>query len=136
MHRKYRTAIGIAAIIVFGALGIWSLVDTATPYVEFEKARAMHSRVQVIGKVNHDQNNYDENTGIFSFYIYDDKGDRMKVNYSGIKPANFEQAQSVVCIGIFENDVFKADNLLVKCPSKYQGDQYQRQSENRNKELK
>ena len=134
MNRKYRTAIGIAAIIIFGALGIWSLVDTATPYVEFEKARAMHSRVQVIGNVNHDQNSYDENTGIFSFYIHDDNGDRMKVNYSGIKPANFEQAQSIVCIGVFNNDVFTADNRLVKCPSKYQGTEKQQQSEDRNKE--
>ena len=134
MSKKYRTAIGVAAIIIFGALGIWSLVDTATPYVKFEKARTMHTRVQVIGKVNHDQSNYDENTGIFSFYIYDNKNDRMKVNYSGIKPANFEQAQSIVCIGIYSNDVFTADNLLVKCPSKYQGTEYLQQSEDRNKE--
>lgn len=134
MSKKYTTIIGIAAIIVFGALGIWSLVDTATPYVKFKKARTMHSRVQVIGKVNHSQSNYDNDTGIFSFYIYDDKNDRMKVNYSGIKPANFEQAQSIVCIGVYENDVFTADNLLVKCPSKYQGTEYQRQSEDRDKE--
>ncbi|MCD6161151.1 MAG: cytochrome c maturation protein CcmE [candidate division Zixibacteria bacterium] len=120
---KYRAIIGVVVVVIFGGLGIWSLVDTATPYVGFEKARLSHLNVQIIGFVDYASSHYDENTGVFSFYIYDENNDRMLVNYTGIKPANFEQAKSVVCIGIFKDDVFNANNLLVKCPSKYQGNE-------------
>ncbi|MCP4582876.1 MAG: cytochrome c maturation protein CcmE [candidate division Zixibacteria bacterium] len=128
MPKNIRTIIAVAAIVIFGGLGIWSLVDTATPYVGFEQARTMPRTVQVMGKVEFDQTNYDEKTGVFSFMITDDKGDRMQVDYSGTKPGNFEQAESVVCIGKFENNTFIAKDLLVKCPSKYQGQEYQESS--------
>jgi cytochrome c-type biogenesis protein CcmE len=38
------------------------------------------------------------------------------------KPSNFEQAVSIVAIGHYDasRGVFLADDLLVKCPSKYQ----------------
>ena len=123
MHKRHRTIIGVAVIIVFGGLGILSFVGTANPYVGFEKARTMQSKVQVLGIVDHNNTYYDENTGIFSFYLIDETGDRMKAAYSGIKPGNFEQAKSVVCKGIFKDSVFSVDELLVKCPSKYQGNE-------------
>jgi cytochrome c-type biogenesis protein CcmE len=125
MPKNTRTIIAVAAIVVFGGLGIWSLVGTATPYVGFEQARSMHRTVQVMGKIDYDQVNYNEKTGVLSFEITNDSGDRMQVDYSGTKPGNFEQAESVVCIGKYENDTFIAKDLLVKCPSKYQGPEYQ-----------
>ncbi|MDH4223841.1 MAG: cytochrome c maturation protein CcmE [candidate division Zixibacteria bacterium] len=39
----------------------------------------------------------------------------------GVKPANFEQATSIVVIGMYRDGIFIADQVLVKCPSKYQG---------------
>jgi cytochrome c-type biogenesis protein CcmE len=127
MHKSTRTVIAVTVIIIFMGLGIWSLVDTATPYVDFAEARAMKSRVQVMGKVDKASAFYDEKSGIFSFYIINDEGDRLKVDYSGTKPGNFEQAESVVCIGKVNNGVLVAKDLLVKCPSKYQGQEYQDQ---------
>jgi cytochrome c-type biogenesis protein CcmE len=127
MPKSTRTIIAVAVIVIFGALGIWSLVGTATPYVGFEQARSMESRVQVMGKVDKASAEYDAGSGVFSFYIINDDGDRMKVDYSGTKPGNFEQAESVVCIGKVKDGVFEARELLVKCPSKYQGEEYQEQ---------
>jgi cytochrome c-type biogenesis protein CcmE len=121
MIKKYRMIGGIAVIVVFGGLALWSLKETATPYVGFQQARSMQKIVQVLGKVEHDKANYDEKTGIFSFHIVDESGDWMKVNYLGIKPGGFEQAESVVCVGRYKDGVFVANLLLVKCPSKYQG---------------
>lgn len=47
----------------------------------------------------------------------------MTVRYHGVKPANFEDAISIVAIGNFDatRNEFAAGKLLVKCPSKYQG---------------
>ncbi|HKY61724.1 MAG TPA: cytochrome c maturation protein CcmE, partial [Gemmatimonadota bacterium] len=52
----------------------------------------------------------------------DDHGETLPVVYHGVKPANFEQATSVVAIGTYKGDQFVADQLLVKCPSKYQAE--------------
>lgn len=131
MPKSTRTIVALAVIVVFAALGIYSLVGTATPYVGFEEARNMKNKnVQVMGKVDKKSAYYDENTGVFSFTIIDlETGDRMKVDYAGTKPGNFEQAESVVCIGKYHDDIFQASNLLVKCPSKYQGQDYQKHIE-------
>jgi cytochrome c-type biogenesis protein CcmE len=45
------------------------------------------------------------------------------VRYHGLRPANFEDAISIVAIGSWDAGAqeFRAEKLLVKCPSKYQG---------------
>lgn len=121
MPKRTRTVIAVAVIVIFGAFGIWSLVGTATPYVGFAEARAMNSQVQVMGKIEFETADYNAGTGIFSFDIINEQGDRMRVDFAGIKPGNFEQAESVVCVGRYKGGVFVAKDLLVKCPSKYQG---------------
>jgi cytochrome c-type biogenesis protein CcmE len=54
--------------------------------------------------------------------LQDSTGKLVKVIYPKPKPANFEQAVSVVAIGHYDagKQAFLADDMLVKCPSKYQ----------------
>ena len=54
--------------------------------------------------------------------LQDENGEIMEITYKGVKPANFEQATSVVAIGQYREGSFRADQLLVKCPSKYQAE--------------
>ncbi len=119
MKAKY--IIGIAIIVVFVIFGAVSFKKTLTPYVSFAEARKSGAMVQVIGETVFPEVKYDINTHQLQFPIMDERKDKMIVVYSGTKPANFEQAKQVVVIGKFENGVFVADQLLVKCPSKYQG---------------
>jgi cytochrome c-type biogenesis protein CcmE len=119
MKAKY--IIGIAIIVIFIVFGALSFKKTLTPYVSFAEARKSGATVQVIGETVFPEVEYDINTHQLQFPIVDEKQDKMMIVYSGTKPANFEQAKQVVVIGKFENGVFVADQLLVKCPSKYQG---------------
>lgn len=48
-----------------------------------------------------------------------DPSQRMTIVYHSPKPENFDTAVSVEAIGRYEDGVFVAHNLLVKCPSKY-----------------
>ena len=77
--------------------------------------------MQIIGKVVFPQVEYDTQNYQLTFPITDEHGNRMPVRYGGIKPGNFEQADRVVVIGRYDEGIFLADQLLVKCPSKYQG---------------
>lgn len=119
MKTKY--LIGIPIIVAFAIFGALSFRRTLTPYVSFEEAQESGATVQVIGEVALSQVRYDTDSHLLSFPLQDEKGNRMLVQYSGTKPGNFEQADQVVVIGRYENGIFSADQLLVKCPSKYQG---------------
>jgi len=46
----------------------------------------------------------------------------MPVVYHGVIPGNFDQATMVVAIGRYQEGRFLAEQLLVKCPSKYQAE--------------
>jgi cytochrome c-type biogenesis protein CcmE len=119
MKPKY--AIGIIIIVVFIVFGAFSFKRTLTPYVSFEDARKSKEVVQVIGKIAFSEARYDLDAHQLQFPITDENQNKMMVVYSGTKPANFDQADQVVVIGKYQNGAFAADQLLVKCPSKYQG---------------
>src|SRR5207245_467585 len=54
------------------------------------------------------------------FDIVDPKtNDRVTVVYGQPKPENFDSATNVEAQGRYQDGVFHADSLLVKCPSKY-----------------
>jgi len=119
MKPKY--LIGITIIVVFVIFGALSFRKTLTPYVSFKEAKKSGATVQVIGDIVFPEVKYDIDAHQLQFPVSDEHGDKMMVVYSGTKPSNFEQADRVVVIGKYENEVFVADQLLVKCPSKYQG---------------
>ena len=56
----------------------------------------------------------------FSFVMVDDKGKEQKVTYNQPIPSDFTKSEKVVVIGSYDEDVFKASKILLKCPSKYQ----------------
>jgi cytochrome c-type biogenesis protein CcmE len=83
--------------------------------------------VQVMGSLEKGSEKYDSNVQELAFSIIDDHGRTLPVVYRGIKPANFQDALSIVAIGRYESGALHAEKLLVKCPSKYQGQETERQ---------
>jgi cytochrome c-type biogenesis protein CcmE len=56
----------------------------------------------------------------FTFHLRDEFGNEMKVVYDGAMPNNFESATSVIVTGKYNDGYFHADDILTKCPSKYE----------------
>src|SRR6266498_2570614 len=83
--------IGIAIIVLAIVLGYYGLQSGLRPYT------TSVSEANSTGKV-------------------------VQVLYGKPKPANFEKAISIVAIGHYDaaKGAFMADDMLVKCPSKYQ----------------
>lgn len=119
MKAKYVIAtIIIAVFLVFGAI---SLKNSLTPYVSFAQAQK-GGTVQIIGKLVPGTDIYDPQSEKLTFSLIDHKGkERMQIYYQGVKPGNFDQATEIVAIGQVVEGNFQANDLLVKCPSKYQG---------------
>jgi cytochrome c-type biogenesis protein CcmE len=113
----------IAAIVIiaFVALGASSFISSMSPYVEdFDKVRAAtQDTIQVPGKVVKSKTTYDVKVPALIFYLQDAKGHELKVIYKGVRPSNFDQADKVVAVGNYRDGTFQAENLIVKCPSKY-----------------
>ncbi len=112
--------IGIGLIIAFSAFAFYSFSSTLNPYVTFAEAAKKSGTVQVSGFLVDDQITYELESRKLHFYLEDEEGTKVLVNYHGAKPDNMEHAESVVVIGNFNGDIFEANRLLVKCPSKYE----------------
>ncbi|MDH7553237.1 MAG: cytochrome c maturation protein CcmE [Spirochaetota bacterium] len=117
---KKSNIIIVSIIAVCGAVALFSFKGILTPYVSFDEAAKGDAYVQVLGKLVKSvpvQNSADG----FIFTIEDDNAKRLTVIHKGSKPLNFEHATSVVAIGTYnkEKQIFEADKILVKCPSKY-----------------
>ncbi|MFQ5498951.1 MAG: cytochrome c maturation protein CcmE [Candidatus Zixiibacteriota bacterium] len=126
MTAKY--IIGGVIIVVFLIWGTTAFLKTTIQYVPIEQAISAKQKVQVMGKIDFDVVKYNADESRLEFAIYDaeasdmDGAQRMDVVYHGVVPGNFDQATSVVLKGMPKNSVFVADQMLVKCPSKYQGE--------------
>jgi len=118
----------IVGFVVIAAVFGW-LVFTAQEwgantigYSNFVEAKSNGKLTSVKGYwVKEKQSNITVN--VFTFYMEDEDGNELEVIYEKGKPNNFEQATSIVVQGKYDQDGrFHANNILVKCPSKYQSE--------------
>ena len=121
MKKSY--VIGGVIIVLAMALAMYSFKSTLTSYVSVSEAKASNRPVQVAGLVVEGTDRYDLDNNNLLFTLREDGGDEMKVEYDGPRPGNFDNVTKVVAIGKYEpkRKVFLARELLVKCPSKYEG---------------
>jgi cytochrome c-type biogenesis protein CcmE len=119
----------VAAVLAVGflVLGVTAFRTTLTPYVTFDVAMKTAGSVQVMGSLEKGSEKYDAGSQTLAFSIVDEHGRTLPVLYRGIKPANFRDALSIVAIGRWQSGALQAEKLLVKCPSKYQGQETERQ---------
>lgn len=116
---KPKLMIGVCAIVVFTSLLMYNFGTSISTYVNFEQAED-RSSAHVVG-IWDDSKEYgfSRESMQFSFHMKDQDGNVRRVVYPRPKPNNFEQATQLVVIGEMRNDVFYANEMLMKCPSKY-----------------
>ena len=109
--------VGIIALAL--GFGGWSMRGSLARSVTISEAKHAGGTVQVFGFL-YSKGAYDEKMN-WTFDIQDSSGQSIKIVYP-TKPGNFDDAISVAATGRFnaERNIFEADQLLVKCPSKYQ----------------
>ena len=117
-----KVVLAVALFVLATAVGVTSFRKTVTPYISFAEARRAQGLVQVNGVLADKQYVLRQNEQFLSFRLKDSEGQVLPVEYHGVIPGNFDQATSIVAIGRYDNDRFVADQLLVKCPSKYQAE--------------
>lgn len=123
----------IGMIIIAMAIGIIvSTAGDASQYVSFKEAKEWvedgnTTKVHVVGRLKKDAQGhivgmqYDPllDPNFFAFTLVDTNRLEQKVVYFSPKPQDFERSEQVVITGSMQQDVFVADKILLKCPSKY-----------------
>ena len=117
---KLQTIIGLTLLAGFITLLIINFAGSASIYTTFSDAKKRGTDVHIVASwVNREKAQYDATQDIFQFYLQDSTNNVQLVYYHDPKPANFEQAAKVVVIGKYRGEIFEAEKILMKCPSKY-----------------
>ena len=120
----------LGIIIIAVAIGVIfvSLKNTST-YADFSEALANPGKeYHVVGKLDKTQPFVYEpriNPDEFLFSMIDNKGVVKQVVLHKSKPQDFEKSEQIVLIGQMEGENFHANDILMKCPSKYNEGQQQ-----------
>lgn len=129
---KKKHIIGI--VIVAAALAIIvSTISNSSTYAPFSAAISHPGKTyHIVGTLQRDKEfiyNPEQNANLFGFYLVDTEGKEMKVLFNDSKPQDFEKSEQIVVIGKVVGDEFHVakGDLLMKCPSKYNGNELQQQ---------
>ena len=109
----------ILLLAVFAIGGYRTIIAAMTPYVTFAYAEQADRSVQVKGNAIEGSILLLDNES-FAFDLEDQDGGIATVYHKGAIPQNLMEADSVVVVGRYIDGDFVAQNILVKCPSKYQ----------------
>lgn len=125
-----KTSSIIILVVIAAAIGglLMYSVDFSTYDTIASAKEKQGSYVHLIAKLDKSKPiEYDalKDPNYLSFYAVDSLGGSTKVVYFNPKPAELEQSERVVLKGTMEGDVFRCDNILLKCPSKYKDEKSQ-----------
>ena len=110
--------VSVAAIAVIAA----TFMANASPYVDIQQARHTSGNdLHLVGTIVLPTVRSNVEANSLSFTLKDLKGSTIPVQYNGDAIENVAEAKQVVAIGSVQRGVFRAHQLLIKCPSKYQG---------------
>jgi cytochrome c-type biogenesis protein CcmE len=134
--RKGGMKISHIVLIVIIAVAMGTIISTtadASKYVSFKEAHQMaldgdDDKVHVVGKLKKGPDGSIEgmfynpviDPNRFEFILVDNNNEVHSVIYKNAKPQDFDKSEQVVIIGSMKGDVFMADEILMKCPSKYE----------------
>ena len=112
----------VLVVSLFTLVG-YTMLNDAIPVLTYNEAVQHEGKFQIKGVPVPNKYSYDNEKQLFTFYLTDDNNQEFAVNYSGVKPGNYDQAQEVIAIGYYDgNNAVTAKRVMVKCPSKYQAE--------------
>ena len=116
----------VALIAIVAAVVILvSASKEVSTYATFDMAKD-GNRVKITGEMAKNkamEYRPDIDPNIFKFFLKDSDGVEKQVILAKAKPQDIERAESIVLTGSLKDDVFYADEILTKCPSKYKNEE-------------
>lgn len=116
-----RSHIAIIVIIAVAIGAIITTINDASTYVGFNQALEVPgTKYTVIGYLDKEAAmDYNAKANRFTFTAVDKEGVKSKVFYNQPKPQDFERSEEITMKGFATDTAFVAEEILMKCPSKY-----------------
>lgn len=117
---------GFLLIGIVIALIVQATMSTGAYYLTVSEIRdsggaLVGQRVRASGKVVDGSENWDPQSITLRFNIQDDKGAQLPIVFFGPRPDNFQRAAEAIVEGtLLPDGSFQANDLLLKCPSRYE----------------
>lgn len=111
----------IASVVIF----ITASKDVST-YATFDIAVETGQRVKIVGQLDRSKDvvyKPEVNANKTTFTMKDDNGELREVHLLLPKPQDFELSEQIVLTGEMDGETFIADEILMKCPSKYKNEE-------------
>ncbi len=120
---------GFLLLAVVVALIVQATISTGAYYMTVHEVRAgaatlVGQRVRVSGEVVAGSEDWNAQQITLRFAISDEHSDQqLPIVFYGPRPDNFQRAASAIVEGeLLPDGAFKAETLLLKCPSRYEED--------------
>jgi cytochrome c-type biogenesis protein CcmE len=116
---------GVVVAVVIGVLIVTSFSGSTSDYLTVAQVKALEPEQsrnsRVVGAIVSDSVNWNTRELHLTFEIEDETG-RLPISYHGPQPDMLVDAVEAVVIGKYDPtvQVFEAEELLMKCPSKYE----------------
>ena len=100
--------------------GSYAFLSSSIPYITAREAQSRPGqKVHVAGEIVRGADPFTVESGVFEFDFKDPEAPKMHVLFHA-KPANFKTTSKVSVAGCYDKGWFVPDQILVKCPSKYE----------------
>jgi cytochrome c-type biogenesis protein CcmE len=125
-NKKTKFIVGGVIIVLAIVYLIYTGVQNSAAYFLtvdelYAKGAAMENRaVRVSGKVDATTINFNNRDLILAFDVMSETGQRMHVVFNGPKPDQMREGAEAIIEGKYDGNSFKAQSLLLKCPSRYE----------------
>jgi cytochrome c-type biogenesis protein CcmE len=125
-NRKIKFIVGgVLIALAVSYLIITGIQSTAAYFLTvdelYAKGPAWENRVvRVAGKVDAATIAFNNRELILNFDVTSDSGQRLAVLFNGPKPDQMREGAEAILEGKYDGDIFVADSLLLKCPSRYE----------------
>jgi len=111
--------LALSVLLAYNAFTSYINPYLSVSQVTENSALYLNKNVQILGNV---ANGTIQSGSPLRFNLTDDKSS-LRVSHYGPMPQNFNEGQQIVVIGrLVSTDMVEASQILVKCPSKYEGE--------------
>ncbi|MCC7162985.1 MAG: cytochrome c maturation protein CcmE [Anaerolineae bacterium] len=112
--------LGVIAFVMFNTIQANTVYYYTLSEVQTQQASLVGKTIRVNGPLDKTSIRNDQKNLVLEFNLVQD-GIVLPVVYQGVAPDTMSSGESVVAEGKLDSDgVFRAQSILVKCPSKYQ----------------
>lgn len=127
-NKKIKFIVGGVMIVLAIVYLIYTGIQSTAAYFLtidelYAKGEAIQNRtVRVSGQVDAETIEFNNRDLTLTFDVTSDTGERMHAVFNGPKPDQMRQGAEAILEGKYDGEVFVAQSLLLKCPSRYDED--------------